>query len=61
MQEDKNTHAGNATIKQLQRVNLLNTKGQYMKMKKSNSRASNVTLNQLQKKTYTLILNVQRN
>ena len=45
--KESNTLAGNATIKQLQRGILRNTKGQYMK--ESNTLEDNVTIKQLQK------------
>ena len=45
--KESNTIAGNATIKQLQRDVLLDTKGQYMK--KSNTIPGNATIKKLQK------------
>ena len=45
--KESNSLAGNATIKQLQREILLNTKGQYMK--ESNTLVDNVAYNFLRK------------
>ena len=45
--KESNTLVGNATIKQLQREVLLNTKGQYMK--ESNTLADNATIKLLQR------------
>ena len=41
--KESNTLSGNASIKQLQKEVLLNTKGQYMK--ESNTPAGNATIN----------------
>ena len=48
--KESNTIAGNATIKQLQRDVLLDTKGQYMK--KSNTIPGNATIEQLQREVF---------